>query len=118
MARPSLAVILALTAATPAVAQTGASDAASKAPIASMPTSHAAEMHDMPAHPGMGAAPPAVAGQPAGVPVQPGQAAFGAAQEIVRMLLADPGTDWSKVNVDALRQHLIDMNEVVMRAKV
>ena len=52
------------------------------------------------------------------MPTEPGQAAFGAAQEIVRMLLADPMTNWSRVNVDALRQHLIDMNEVVMRAAV
>ena len=27
-----------------------------------------------------------------------------------------PKTDWSKVNIDALRQHLIDMNEVTLRA--
>ena len=52
------------------------------------------------------------------MPTAPGQAAFGAAQEIVRMLLADPMTNWSKVDIDALRQHLIDMNEVVMRAAV
>ena len=30
---------------------------------------------------------------------------------------ADPNTDWSKVNLEALRQHLIDMNEVTLRAK-
>ena len=50
------------------------------------------------------------------VPTEPGQAALGAIQEIVRILQADPHTDWSKVNVDALRQHLIDMDEVTMRA--
>ena len=49
-------------------------------------------------------------------PTQPGQAAFGAIQEIVGKLQADPQTDWSKVDVDALRQHLIDMDEVTMRA--
>ena len=54
--------------------------------------------------------------QHAGVPREPGQAAFGAIQEIVEMLQADPKTDWSKVNIDALRQHLIDMDEVTMRA--
>ena len=32
------------------------------------------------------------------------------------MLEADPTTDWSKVNISALREHLIDMNEVTMRA--
>lgn len=46
----------------------------------------------------------------------PGQDAFGAIQEIVRILDADPKTDWSKVNIEALRQHLIDMNEVTLHA--
>lgn len=45
-----------------------------------------------------------------------GQDAFGAIQEIVRILEADPATDWSKVNLEALRQHLIDMNEVTLKA--
>ena len=49
-------------------------------------------------------------------PTLPGQDAFGAIQEIVRLLEADPKTDWSKVNLEALRQHLIDMNEVTLRA--
>jgi hypothetical protein len=55
-------------------------------------------------------------GQQAAVPMEPGQGAFGAIQEIVGVLQADPQTDWSKVDVDALRQHLIDMDEVTMRA--
>jgi hypothetical protein len=46
----------------------------------------------------------------------PGQEAFGTIQEIVRILEADPATDWSKVNIAALREHLIDMDEVTMRA--
>ncbi len=50
------------------------------------------------------------------VPIEPGQSAFGAVQEIVRILEADPKTDWSKVNLDSLRQHLIDMDEVTLRA--
>jgi hypothetical protein len=51
------------------------------------------------------------------VPIMPGQEAFGTIQEIVRMLEADPGTDWSRVNIGALREHLIDMDEVTMRAR-
>ena len=51
------------------------------------------------------------------VPIMPGQDAFGTIQEIVRMLEADPATDWSKVNIGALREHLIDMDEVTMRAR-
>jgi hypothetical protein len=57
-------------------------------------------------------------GMPAGAaaPTLAGQDAFGAVQEIVRILEADPKTDWSKVSLEALRQHLIDMNEVTLRA--
>ena len=51
-----------------------------------------------------------------GTPTMPGQDAFGTIQEIVQILQSDPKTDWSKVNIDALRQHLIDMNEVTLRA--
>jgi predicted RNA binding protein YcfA (HicA-like mRNA interferase family) len=51
------------------------------------------------------------------IPTQPGQDAFGTIQEIVRLLEADPETDWSKVNITALREHLIDMDEVTMRAR-
>lgn len=50
-------------------------------------------------------------------PSLPGQDAFGAIQEIVRILEADPKTDWSKVDLEALRQHLIDMNEVTLHAE-
>lgn len=49
-------------------------------------------------------------------PTLAGQDAFGAVQEIVRILEADSTTDWSKVNFEALRQHLIDMDEVTLRA--
>lgn len=52
----------------------------------------------------------------ASTPTAPGQAAFGAISEIVRILAADPKTDWSKVNIGALRDHLVDMDEVVMHS--
>lgn len=51
-------------------------------------------------------------------PKEGGQAAFAAIAEVVKMLDADPRTDWSKVNIEALRQHLIDMDEVTLRAAV
>lgn len=54
----------------------------------------------------------------AGAPSMPGQDAFGAIQEIVRILEADPSTDWSRVDLERLRQHLIDMHEVTLRAAV
>jgi hypothetical protein len=53
---------------------------------------------------------------PAGAPTLPGQDAFGALGEIVALLEADPATDWSKIDLEALRQHLIDMNEVTLNA--
>jgi hypothetical protein len=34
----------------------------------------------------------------------------------VRALEADPRTDWSRVNIEALRQHLVDMDEVTLRS--
>jgi hypothetical protein len=54
----------------------------------------------------------------AGEPLMPGQDAFGAIAEVVRILDTDPATDWSRVDLERLRQHLIDMNEVVLRSQV
>lgn len=59
-----------------------------------------------------------VHGRQSVVPTLPGQDAFGAIQEIVRILESDPATDWSKVDLERLRQHLIDMNDVVLRSNV
>lgn len=77
--------------------------------LLALPAMGAAQQHQH--TPGM--TPPA-----ASVPTEGGQAAFTAIAEIVRMLDADPRTDWSKVNLEALRQHLIDMDEVTLRAQV
>ncbi len=52
----------------------------------------------------------------AGSPTMPGQDAFGAIQEVVQILEADPATDWSKVDIASLREHLIDMNDVTLHA--
>jgi hypothetical protein len=54
----------------------------------------------------------------AAAPTLPGQDAFGAIAEVVSLLDADPDTDWSRVDLERLRQHLIDMNEVVLRSAV
>jgi hypothetical protein len=51
-------------------------------------------------------------------PTQPGQATYAAIGEIVRLLDADPGTDWARVDVERLRRHLLDMDAVTMRAMV
>lgn len=52
------------------------------------------------------------------LPTQSGQDAFAAISELVRILETDPTTDWSRVNLEAVRQHLIDMNQVVLRSVV
>ena len=66
-------------------------------------------------HPG-GAAAPGTAAD--GLLQLPGQDAFGALQEVVARLDADPATDWKTVNLAALRDHLVDMNELVLHAEV
>lgn len=52
------------------------------------------------------------------LPTSPGQDAYGAISEVVRLLQSDSTTDWSKVNLEALRQHLIDMNGVTLQSSV
>lgn len=52
------------------------------------------------------------------LPSETGQSAFAAIQEIVAKLEADPATDWSRVNIEALRQHLIDMDAVMLNAVI
>jgi len=74
-------------------------------PAATAHSQHMMHMHGDPAAP------------IAGAPSLPGQDAFGAIQEIVRILEADPATDWSIVDLEGLRQHLIDMNEVTLKAE-
>ncbi len=82
------------------------------APAGGMP--HAGAMSGMPGMAGgmmRGTATP-------GMPTAPGQAAFGAIQEIVSLLESDPQTDWSRVDIDALRAHLVDMDRVTLNAQV
>jgi hypothetical protein len=63
---------------------------------------------DHPSHTMGAAAPPTM---PAG------QDAYAALASIVALLEADSTTDWSKVNIEALRQHLIVMNDVTLHAR-
>lgn len=46
-----------------------------------------------------------------------GQGAFAALAEIVALLSADPNTDWSKVDIGALRLHLQDMDQLALAVK-
>lgn len=52
------------------------------------------------------------------MPQEGGQGAFAAIAEIVKLLEADPSTDWSKVNLERLRLHLRDMDLVTLRSTV
>ena len=47
-----------------------------------------------------------------------GQATFAAIQEIVALLDNSPATEWARVDIETLRQHLIDMNNVTLGAVV
>lgn len=49
---------------------------------------------------------------------EPGQGAFAALSEVVAVLETDPGTDWSRVDLDGLRAHLIDMDLLATGAAV
>lgn len=49
-------------------------------------------------------------------PIEAGQSAFAAMGEIVTILEADPATDWNKVDLSALRQHLVDMSWLTLDA--
>ncbi len=60
---------------------------------------------------GTGGKPAGVGGSPLS---EPGQSAFAAIAEVVAVLEADPDTDWSTVDIDALRDHLRDMDVVTI----
>lgn len=49
---------------------------------------------------------------------EPGQGAFAALSEVVRVLEADPDTDWSRADLAGLRAHLVDMDRLVTDAVV
>jgi hypothetical protein len=49
---------------------------------------------------------------------EPGNDIFGTIQEVVKKLEANPDTDWSKVDLEALRQHLLDMKAFTEKVEV
>ena len=51
-------------------------------------------------------------------PTEAGQSAFAAIAEIADIVNRDKTTDWSKIDISALREHLIDMNELTLNTKV
>ena len=52
------------------------------------------------------------------VPSEAGNDAFGTVQEIVAILEADASTDWTRVDLEALRQHLLDMRDMTLNVVV
>jgi len=52
------------------------------------------------------------------LPSEPGDGSFAAIIEIVAMLSADPETEWTRVDIDGLREHLVDMNQLIVGASV
>ena len=51
-------------------------------------------------------------------PKESGQSGFAALTEIVAILRDDPETDWSTVDIAALRRHLVDMDLLTTEAEV
>lgn len=49
---------------------------------------------------------------------EPGQGAFAALSEVVRVLEADPETNWGQVDLAGLRAHLVDMDRLVSDTNV
>ncbi len=52
------------------------------------------------------------------LPMETGQSAFAAIAEIVALLENDPQTDWSTIDINGLRNHLVDMNQLTLSALV
>ncbi len=50
--------------------------------------------------------------------IQSGQSTFAAIEEIVQVLEVNPNTDWSKVDIASLREHLRDMDLVFTMSEV
>lgn len=61
---------------------------------------------------------PAVEHASESLPQEGGQSTFAAIIEMVALLESDPNTDWSMVDIDALRLHLRDMNRVMLDSEV
>ena len=53
-----------------------------------------------------------------GSPSETGQSQFAAIAEIVTLLRDDPDTNWAQVDIKALRDHLVDMDNVTTKASV
>ncbi|MDA8870072.1 hypothetical protein N9H93_01610 [Rhizobiaceae bacterium] len=79
-------------------------------------TGHDAMKHE--GQEGHGASDAAAASTSTSPLTEPGQGAFAVLSELVVLLEADPATDWTKVDLTALREHLVDMDRVAVASKV
>ncbi len=79
---------------------------------------HSTMTHDTQTIPSNAAPTGSIAGMDMNIMTEPGQGAFATIEEIVAALVADPTTDWSVVNIDGLREHLLDMDLVFTKAAV
>lgn len=50
--------------------------------------------------------------------IEAGNDIFAALQEVISALNADPKTDWSEVNLTALKEHLLDMRDMVINVEL
>lgn len=62
--------------------------------------------------------PPPIAPMQSTLLSEAGNDIFGTIQEVIKRLDANPKTDWSKVDLEALRQHLIDMKHFTVDVTV
>ena len=105
--------LLALVFAAPAFADPTVDDHHPESASAAHRAAHERHMQDMTVTPPSRDSAPGDVGP---APALSGQDAFGAIQAIVALLEADPGTDWTKIDLAALREHLIDMNKLTLEA--
>ncbi len=61
---------------------------------------------------------PVASAPPGFAPALVGEYAFATIAEVANALRADPDTDWSRVDLSALREHLRDMSRVTLDAEV
>lgn len=73
---------------------------------------YAADKHSMAHHQQMSEQPKTV------LLTEAGNDIFATISEVIDNLNANPNTDWSKVNISALKEHLLDMRDMIINVEV
>jgi len=60
----------------------------------------------------------AIARGPSNVLTEAGTDPFAVIQEVITLLEANPDTDWSMVNIESLRSHLVEMQDMTLNVNV